>query len=636
MCGLTGFVASATASEDLVSIVRRMHAALAHRGPDDAGEWVDADSGAALGFRRLAIIDLSPAGHQPMLSASSRYVATLNGEIYNFEELRRELRAAGLAPPFRGHSDTEVMLAAFDAWGIDAAVRRFNGMFAIAVWDREARKLLLIRDRMGVKPLYFGFAGSTFVYASELKALRQHPGFDAQIDRDALALYMRFMVVPAPFSIYKGIGKVLPGTIVTFDPASRETKTSTYWSVSDVATRGAARPFEGSEEDASQAVEAVLRDAIRIRMVADVPLGIFLSGGVDSSLVAALMQSESASRVRSFSIGFPHEAYDESKFAASVARHLGTDHTELTVTSQDALDVIPKLPSIYDEPFADSSQIPTHLLSMLARRHVTVSLSGDGGDELFGGYTRYILAQKYLRRIAATPRSLRPAMAGSLKMLSTRSWDRLLGPRMGEKVHKLARVMATGNSDAMYFELVSHWSNVVTGGVAPEIPVTRRESWPSLHDPVERMMFFDQISYLPDDILAKVDRASMAASLEVREPLLDYRLVELAWTLPLSMKVRGGRGKRVLRRVLDRYVPASLIERPKMGFGIPLDDWLRGPLREWAESLLDPASLHAEGFFDVPAVRAKWEELLSGRGDWKYYVWAVLMFEAWLKDATTA
>ena len=638
MCGLTGFVASARPSEDLVHTVRRMHGALVHRGPDDAGEWVDAEAGVALGFRRLAIIDLSPAGHQPMLSASARYVATLNGEIYNFEELRRQLRDAGLAPSFRGHSDTEVMLAAFDAWGIESAVRRFNGMFAIAVWDRESQRLFLIRDRMGVKPLYFGFAGTTFVYGSELKALRKHPDFDARIDRGALALYMRFMYVPAPFSIYEGIAKVLPGTIVTFDPATRGTTTSTYWSVREVSMRGTQRRFQGSEDDAAREVEAVLRDAIRIRMIADVPLGVFLSGGIDSSVVAALMQNESASRVRSFSIGFPHEAFDESKFAASVARHLGTDHTELTVTSQDALNVIPRLPSIYDEPFADSSQIPTHLLSMLARQHVTVSLSGDGGDELFGGYVRYFLAEKYLRRMTAIPNGLRPAMAASLKVLSPRSWDRLLGPRLlgpsiGEKVHKLARVLSAGDPDAMYFELVSHWSNVVAGGVAPEIPATNRESWPALEDPVERMMYFDQISYLPDDILTKVDRASMAASLEAREPLLDYRLVELAWTVPLSMKVRGGSGKHVLRRVLDHYVPASLIERPKMGFGIPLDDWLRGPLRDWAESLLDPPSLRAEGFLDVPAVRAKWEDLLSGRGDWKYYVWAVLMFEAWLRDA---
>jgi len=630
MCGLTGFVASATASNDLTRTVRRMSDALAHRGPDDAGEWADADAGVVLGFRRLAIIDVSPAGHQPMTSASGRYAATLNGEIYNFEELRRELREAGLAPSFRGHSDTEVMLAAFDAWGVEAAVQRFNGMFAIAVWDRGARKLLLIRDRMGVKPLYYGFAGETFVFGSELKALRQHPDFDARIDRGALELYLRYMYVPAPYSIYEGIAKLLPGTILTFDPATRQTKTSVYWSARAAAMRGMERRFSGSEEDASHAVETLLRDAIRMRMIADVPLGVFLSGGIDSSLVTALMQAESSSRVRSFSIGFPDEGYDESRFAAAVARHLGTDHTELTVTDQDALNVIPRIPAIYDEPFADSSQIPTHLLSLLARQHVTVSLSGDGGDELFGGYVRYFVGQRLFRRIAAIPRALRPPLGRALTSLSPQRWDRILAPRMGERIHKVARVLAARDPDAMYFELVSHWHNVVVGGVAPEIPLTRREAWPPLPDPVERMMYFDQISYLPDDILTKVDRASMAASLEVRAPLLDYRLVELAWTLPLSMKVRGGKGKRVLRCVLDRHVPESLIARPKMGFGIPLDDWLRGPLRDWAQSLLDPAVLRAQGFLDVPPIRAKWDDFLAGRGDWKYYLWAVLMFQAWL------
>ncbi|HWW60521.1 MAG TPA: asparagine synthase (glutamine-hydrolyzing) [Thermoanaerobaculia bacterium] len=644
MCGLTGFLAPR--SDAPLPTLRRMCDALAHRGPDDAGEWIDANAGVAIGFRRLAIIDLSPAGHQPMLSASGRFVATLNGEIYNFEELRRELPGK-----YRGHSDTEVMLAAFDAWGVEAAVKRFNGMFAIAVWDRRDRRLHLIRDRMGVKPLYYGFAGRTFLYASELKALREHPDFEARIDRRALQLYLRFVYVPAPYSIYEGISKLMPGTILTFDPATRAIETTTYWSVREVALHGVAHRFHGSDDDASREVERLARDAVRIRMVADVPVGVFLSGGIDSTFVTALMQAESATPVRSFSIGFADRAYNEAHYASAIARHLGTHHTELTMTDDDVVNVIPSLPAMYDEPFADSSQIPTHLVSMLARRHVTVSLSGDGGDELFGGYTRYVIARKMLRRVAAIPKALRPALGRALTRVPSRTWDRLLGisrpllpallrqPRPGERIHKVARVLAGDDPDAMYFELVSHWRSLAIGGDDAEAPVCVRGEWPRLADPVERMMYFDQISYLPDDILTKVDRASMAVSLEAREPLLDYRLVELAWTLPSSMKVGAGKGKLVLRRILDRHVPRELVERPKMGFGIPLEQWLRGRLRDWAESLLDESTLRAQGLIDPKPVREKWAEHLAGRGEWKQHLWAMLMLQAWLAAnarATTA
>ena len=573
MCGLTGFVTHAASEEQMRSALRAMRDALAHRGPDDAGEWIDAAACAAIGFRRLAIIDLSPAGHQPMLSHSGRYVVTLNGEIYNFEKLRRELRAE-----WRGHSDTEVMAAAFDAWGIEAAVKRFNGMFAIAAWDRQERRLHLIRDRMGVKPLYYGFAGSVFLYGSELKALRRHPEFDARVDRRAVALYLRYMVVPAPSTIYAGISKLMPGTILTFDPATRGATTAEYWSARDAAARGAQNRFRGSEEEASRELEALLRDSVRIRMVADVPLGVFLSGGVDSSTVTALMQAESRAPVRSFSIGFEDEAFNEAHHAAAVARHLGTSHTELTLTERDALEVIPRLPSMYDEPFADSSQIPTHLVAALARKHVTVALSGDGGDELFGGYRRYFIGQRLLRAFELIPAPLRPVAGLALGWVPE------------SRVRKVARMLRANDPDRLYDELVSHWPT-------PEKSVIAE---PPLDDAVERMMYFDQVSYLPDDILVKVDRASMAVSLEAREPLLDYRLVEFAWTLPLSMRVRAGQGKPVLRRVLYRYVPAELIERPKMGFGIPLERWLRGPLRAWAESLLDAKSLR---YVDVAAVR---------------------------------
>jgi asparagine synthase (glutamine-hydrolysing) len=630
MCGLTGFVASKATADELSSRVRRMCDALVHRGPDDAGEWVDAEAGVALGFRRLAILDLSPAGHQPMVSRSGRYVATLNGEIFNFEELRREL-----AGPWRGHSDTEVMLAAFEAWGVEAALQKFIGMFAIAVWDRTSRQLRLIRDRMGVKPLYYGFAGTTFLYASELKALRRHPHFEGRIDRGAVQLYLRYMYVPAPWSIYEGIRKLMPGTMLTFDPATRATTTTTYWSAREAATRGFTDRFRGSEEEASHELESLLREAVRLRMVSDVPIGVFLSGGVDSSLVAALMQAQSDAPVRTFAMGFTDAAYDEAPYAAAVARHLGTNHTEMYVTPDDVVGVIPKLASMYDEPFADSSQIPTHLVAQLARQHVTVALSGDGGDELFGGYNRYFIGQKLFHRLAAIPRSMRPAIGRMLTSVSPRTWDRLLSgilrqTRPGERVHKVARVLAANDADAMYFELVSHWSNVVIGGTEHKSPLTDRDSWPPLEDPIERMMYFDQLSYLPDDILTKVDRASMAVSLEVREPLLDHRLVEFAWTLPLSMKVRGGKGKRVLRRVLDRYVPSPLVDRPKMGFGMPLETWLRGRLRDWAESLLDETAMRSQRLLDPNPIREKWDEHVAGKGEWKYHLWAVLMLQAWL------
>jgi asparagine synthase (glutamine-hydrolysing) len=648
MCGLTGFVdaESCMAVDERLAIVRRMSDALAHRGPDDRGEWVDPEAGVALGARRLAIIDLSPAGHQPMMSASGRYVATLNGELYNFEDLRRELQRGGNAPAFRGRSDTEVMLAVFDALGVVPAVSRFNGMFAIVVWDRLERRLHLIRDRMGVKPLYYGFAGRTFLYASELKALRQHPAFEGRIDRTALQLYLQLTYVPAPHCIYAGLSKVTPGTVLTLDAPTRRTVTTVYWSACDAAARGTRHRFRGSEEEAAGELDALARDAVRLRLLADVPLGVFLSGGVDSSLVAGLMQAECTSPVRTFTIGFRDATYDEAGFARAVAAHLGTRHTELYVEPAQALEMIPALPSMFDEPFADSSQIPTHLVASLARRHVTVALSGDGGDELFGGYQRYFIGQSLFRRLAAVPAPIRPALGRALTRVPPGVWDRAIAaggrlrpaalrqPHPGERIHKVARVLAADDPDAMYFELVSHWSGLVSGEPAPDAPVASRDGWPPLADPVERMMFFDQVSYLPDDILAKVDRATMAVSLEAREPLLDYRLVEFAWRLPLAMKVGGGLGKRVLRRVLDRYVPAALIERPKMGFALPLGTWLRGPLRDWAESLLDPRSLEADAQLDSRPIRARWADHLAGTGDWKYHLWAILMLQAWMRDRT--
>ena len=643
MCGLTGFLGSPAPADQLRALGRSMSDAIAHRGPDDFGDWIDNGNGLVIAFRRLAIIDLSAAGHQPMTSASGRYVIAFNGEVYNYEEIRRELTTAGLAPEFRGHSDTEVMLAAIEAWGLEAAVRRFIGMFAIALWDRRERCLHLVRDRFGVKPMYYGFSGPTFLFGSELKALRRHPDFDDTIDRAALALYLRYLYVPGPFTIYRAFRKQQPGTILTISANRRSIETTTYWSVKEAAERGQASPFRGTEAAAAERLEELLRDSIGLRMIADVPLGVFLSGGIDSSVVTALMQVQSSRPVKTFTMGFNERGYDEAHHAAAIAKHLGTEHTEMYVTPADAMRVIPKLPSMYDEPFADSSQIPTHLVAMLARRSVTVALSGDGGDELFGGYARYFLGQRFINKVRRVPRPMRRVVGRSLLRVGTTTWDRLatiadpfqwtrLRTRTGQRIHKIARSLVTADPDQTYFELVWHWQNIVLGTEEPHLALTDRSTWPALDDPINRMMYFDQTSYLVDDILVKVDRASMAVSLEAREPLLDHRLAEFAWSLPLKMKVRGGAGKHLLRRVLYRYVPQSLIDRPKMGFGLPIDSWLRGPLKEWAASLLTVRRLREEGLLEPEPVRAIWEQFLSGKGDWHYYIWAILMFEAWMDE----
>jgi asparagine synthase (glutamine-hydrolysing) len=645
MCGIAGIWRRR--GGNAAETAQAMTARLVHRGPDDSGVWSDAAAGVALGFRRLSIIDLSPAGHQPMHSASGRYTIIYNGEVYNFEAIRAELERGGHGPRWRGHSDTEVMLAAIEAWGVEAAVQRFVGMFAIALWDGAERRLHLIRDRIGVKPLYFANTPSALLFGSELKAMNVAAEFPHEISRDALALYMRYAYVPAPYTIYERVRKVRPGTIVTVDAHGNASERA-YWSLTEVVTRATNDRFRGSEEEALDELQRVAAESVRLRMIADVPLGVFLSGGIDSSLVTALMQAESRNPVKTFTIGFREAEYDEAQHAAAVARHLGTDHHELYVTPNDALDVIPLLPEMYDEPFADSSQIPTYLVSKLARQSVTVSLSGDGGDEFFAGYARYFLGRKLWGKTERLPRLARPVAAAALRAVPGRAWDALLSPqhrfvprklrrdRAGERMHKLARAMTTHNPDEFFYEVVSQWSGVVPSARELPVAITESATWPQLADYTERAMYFDQVSYLPDDILVKVDRASMAVSLEAREPLLDHRLIELAWRMPLSLKVRNDGGKWMLKKLLARFVPEALIERPKMGFGVPIDHWLRGPLRGWAESLLDPRRLREEGFFDVDAVQAKWRDHLSGRADWRHHLWTVLMFESWLDRATDA
>lgn len=647
MCGITGFwnLFQQESAEQIGQTIQRMTDRLTHRGPDDGGIWIDAAAGIALGHRRLAIVDLSQEGHQPMVSGDGRYVIVFNGEIYNFLELRHELEQQG--HHFRGHSDTEVMLAAFSQWGLEAAVRRFIGMFAFVLWDRQERILYLGRDRLGEKPLYYGFVGLTFLFGSELKALQAHPQWRGEIDRNALTLFMRHNYIPAPYSIYQGIYKLPPAT--TFTLTGLDTKSTSipvpYWSAKSVAEFGVANPFLGNDTEAIEELDRLLRDAIHQQMVADVPLGAFLSGGIDSSTVVSLMQAQSNQPVKTFSIGFYEDAYNEAQYAKAVAQHLGTDHTELYVTPKEAIATIPKLPTLYDEPFADASQIPTYLVSQLAKQQVTVSLSGDGGDELFGGYDRYFFGRKIWRQIGWMPYSWRKSAAHALTTLSPQTWNQgliqlkpllpitLKNRNFGDILHKLAEVLAVDNPESLYRRLLSHWkdpSSLVLGASEPTTTLNDPKLWAKLPDFTEQMMYLDTVTYLPSDILTKVDRATMGVSLEARVPLLDHRVVELAWQIPLSMKIRHGQGKWLLRQVLYKYVPQSLIERPKMGFGVPIDDWLRGSLRDWAEALLSEQRLCQDGFFNPQPIRQKWEEHLAGERNWQYYLWDVLMFQAWL------
>jgi asparagine synthase (glutamine-hydrolysing) len=644
MCGIAGLWSGARPPHDeLAALVDRMRDAIAHRGPDGEGSWVDARRGIGLGHRRLAIQDLSPLGRQPMASHSDRYVLTFNGEVYNFLELRQQLEARGAT--FRGHSDTEVMLAAFEAWGIVPAVGRFVGMFAFALWDAEEQRLWLARDRLGIKPLYVARVGSALAFGSELKALLQVPGFPRQVDRSVLAAYLRYNCVPGRKAIWEGVTHLLPGTLLEYRDPEREPVEHTFWSAEQIARAGLAEPWLGSEADALEQLEQTLSDAVRLRMLSDVPLGAFLSGGIDSSTVVALMQKQSSRPVRTFSIGYREAAYDESVHARAVAAHLGTDHTELYVSSQDALDVIPRLPELYDEPFSDSSQIPTHLVSKLARAHVTVALSGDGGDELFGGYNRHLWAPRLWRRLGQVPSPVRRVLGRSLRSVPPWATDGLLervGPALprrlrlrvpGEKLHKLGRVLGSTSESALYRALCSHQDDpgrLLEGNVA-EAPSERAQLEGDGLSFSEAMMLLDLRTYLPDDILTKVDRASMAVALEARVPILDHRVVQLAWRLPLDMKIRDGVTKWALRQVLYKHVPQALVDREKSGFGVPIDQWLRGPLRAWSEALLDAGRLRREGYFRPEPVRTLWDQHLSGSHNHHHQLWDVLMFQAWLE-----
>jgi asparagine synthase (glutamine-hydrolysing) len=654
MCGFAGYLTNnANVLANAEGIANAMAQTIQRRGPNDSGVWADVHAGIVLAHRRLSVVDLSSAGHQPMVSNSGRYVIAFNGEIYNHLELRRELElVVGLAMAakeacWKGHSDTETLLAGFEAWGIEATLKKTIGMFAISLWDRDEKILTLARDRMGEKPLYYGFQKNTFLFGSELKALKAHPDFLSEIDRNVLCLYLRHCYIPAPYSIYKGIKKLLPGTYVQVqladDASSQSLMPKVYWSMTEVAAEGLVRPFVGSDAEAIATVDTQLKQSIGLQMLADVPLGAFLSGGVDSSTVVALMQSQSTQPVKTFSIGFDEVGYNEAEYAKAVAKHLGTEHTELYVTSAEAMNVIPLLAEMYDEPFADSSEIPTFLVSKMAKQHVTVSLSGDAGDELFCGYNRYLLADTW-QKIEHVPFALRKATGHLIKTLSPSTWDSIFQQltkiktfpsNMGEKLERLANRLGTVDGiNTLYYSLVSELDQpeqIVLGATEPETWLTKVGLKSTFKDAKQHMMFMDAMTYLPDDILVKVDRAAMANSLETRVPFLDHRVVELAWQLPMNMKMRNGKTKWILREVLNQYVPQQLIERPKVGFGIPLGEWLRGPLCVWVESLINEQRLHTEGYFNVSYVRDLWRAHLSGQRNHQSLLWSILMFQVWLE-----
>ena len=658
MCGIVG-IFSKFKKKDFENSIYNMSSVLTHRGPDDNGVWIDEESGIAFGHQRLSIMDLSSAGHQPMASSCGRFNIVFNGEIYNHLQLREELNVLKCEQSWHGHSDTETLVTAFSHWGVESTLSRLVGMFAIAIWDLQEKKLSLIRDRFGEKPLYYGWSKGVFVFGSELKALRSYKNFNNPIDRNVLSLYMQYMYVPTPYSIFKNVYKLEPGCILQIDEKglpqplrsapfapfnSQGVFIKQWYSLSSVAKNGQKKLIKDEEEAIGLLEEALLK-SVQSQIISDVPLGAFLSGGVDSSIIVSLMQKLSMRPVKTFTIGFEESGFNEAIFAKDVAKYLNTDHHELYITPRDAFEVIPSLPTLYDEPFADSSQIPTYLVSKLARQNVTVALSGDAGDELFGGYNRYLWGDRIWNQVKWMPPSLRSILGGVIQKLPVSTWDEVghLLPNkyrvssMGDKAHRMAHRLKTVNSlGDMYRSLVTEGyreeSLVINDGLILETKLDNCNIISSINESEQHMMLWDSLTYLPDDILTKVDRAAMGVSLETRIPFLDHRVAELAWRLPLDMKIKHGEGKWPVRQILYKYVPRELIERPKAGFAIPVGQWIRGPLREWASDLLDETKLQDEGYFNSKLIMELWSQHLSGRYDWTPRLWAVLMFQAWLRE----
>ena len=636
MCGIAGYVGETINPEKCLN---EMAEALNHRGPDDSGIWLDKEKSIGLAHARLSILDLSYAGHQPMHSISNNSAIVFNGEIYNHNDLRSELELISKRN-WSGHSDTETLLAAIEEWGFEETLKKVKGMYSIALWNKSSKNLLLACDRIGEKPLYYGWVNNQFVFASELKALKKFPQFTNQIDRSSLALFLRFNSIPAPYSIYENIFKLEPGQIIKFNTNLKKLSSYSYWSTEEVFKKENLNKFSGTPSEAVSQLEVILSNAVSSQMQSDVPLGAFLSGGIDSSTIVALMKSISDSQVNTFTIGFNSKEFNEAKHAGLVAKHLGTNHFEKYVTEQDALNVIPLLPKIYDEPFADSSQIPTFLVSQFAKQKVTVALSGDAGDELFGGYNRYLVTERIFSKIFKSPILLRKLLSKTINSFSEEKWNKLLGwlmskkyAEVGHKLHKAANVLSSDSTRDIHFKLISQIQNPADWLINSQEHKTKfNEDYDFFSElnSIEKMMAYDLITYLPTDILTKVDRAAMAVSLETRVPFLDPDVIKFSASLPLEFKIRNGVSKWVLREVLFKHVPRDLIERPKMGFAIPLADWLRGPLNDWAESLLDENRLHQEGFFNVEFVRSKWLEHKSGKQNWHHQLWNVLMFQAWL------
>lgn len=649
MCGINGFYTKSLSTFN--NVILKMNSSISHRGPDAGGTWQDINSGIVLGHQRLSIIDLSNAGNQPMRSNSHRFILTYNGEIYNHLEIRDELEKNNSNIKWRGKSDTETLLEAIDFWGIENTLKKIDGMFAFGIWDQKTHSLTLVRDRLGEKPLYYGWQGKgnnrVFLFGSELKALKVHPEFNGEINRGAIALQLRHNCIPAPYSIYKDIYKLLPGHYLELNVSDLKNNllplSKIYWSLAEKANYGNNNQLVFNEMDIQKDLEKHLHSSVKKQMISDAPLGAFLSGGIDSSTVVAIMQSQSNLPVKTFTIGSSEDDYSEAKYAKKISKYLGTDHTELYVSSKEALDIIPKLPIIYDEPFSDSSQIPTFLVSQLAKQHVKVALSGDGADELFCGYNRYEMSETFSNICRFIPLSFRKILASWLSSMSPNSWMKLskillsLNPRIDfkNKMQKVSNVLDSKTTHDFYYTLCSHWQNpteVVIGSKEPGTLLTEFKPKLINLNSQQEMMVLDFLTYLPDDILVKIDRASMASSLETRAPFLDHKLIEYVWKIPHSLKFRNGQGKQILRNVLNKYVPKELTERPKMGFSIPIDIWLRGPLRDWAETLLNEKKLQKEGYFNTKLIRDKWSEHLKGKTNWHYDLWDILMFQAWLDE----